>query len=66
MLCYFEFYRPMLIWKAPARGVGGVSDELQKDAPRRGALRKAFLALGNLALALGAWNLYLFIGLICA
>lgn len=53
--CYFGYYRPLLAWRA----------EPTAPAQRGGAIgRGTFLALGVFAIALQAWNLYLFIGLI--
>jgi hypothetical protein len=62
MLCYFDAYRPMLVWKTAPRHVE--SGTKREAAPRRDVLRTAFFALGILALALQAWNFYLFVGLI--
>ena len=60
MLCYFDYYRPMLVWKAAPSALAAN----QAKGPGHGKLRSAFLALGCVALALGAWNFYLFAGLI--
>ena len=66
MLCYFEAYRPMLVWKmAPAAGAS-TSGGWGSTGARRGAAYKALLALGWVALALQAWNVYLFLGLLAA
>lgn len=52
--CYLEYYRPMLVWKAVPAEAGATG----------GALRKAFVAFGVFAIALQAWNLYLFFSMI--
>lgn len=59
MLCYFDAYRPMLVWKSAPREPGA-----DASVARRGALYKSFLILGVVALALQAWNVYLFVSLI--
>jgi hypothetical protein len=62
MLCYFEHYRPMLIWSTKPQTLGAVSGT--RHLARRDNLRVGFYALGGIALALLAWNFYLFVGLI--
>ena len=69
MLCYFDYYRPMLVWEANPRklglaGAGQMIRTSDNQAIGRDRLRIAFLTLGWIAIALQAWNLYLFIGLI--
>lgn len=50
--CYLDYYRPMLVAKSIPRAAG-------TEPPQR-ALSWAFWAFGIFALALQAWNLYLF------
>ncbi len=69
MVCYFDFYRPMLVWKSSPRRFGTAVDPDAIKAPRlfttdRPWLRTAFLAVGWIALALQTWNFYLFTGMI--
>lgn len=52
--CYLEYYRPMLVWKSAPSEAGAAG----------GVLRKAFVAFGIFAIALQAWNLYLFFSMI--
>jgi len=59
MLYYLPFYRPMLVWKTTSR-----APDQQAIAQQSGLWHKVFIALGAVALALQAWNLYLFVGLI--
>jgi hypothetical protein len=65
MLCYFDAYRPMLVWKMAPR-VPATSPQPDDAAARDGLVRKAFFTLGWIALALQAWNFYLFVKLIGA
>ncbi len=59
LLCYFDYYRPMLAWSAPPRGV---ADSVQPEARR--VQRILFYSLGWLALALQTFNLYMFVSMI--
>jgi hypothetical protein len=63
MLCYFEHYRPMLVWNTKPQALELVSGEPRVES-RDNVLRKAFFVLGGIALVLLAWNFYLFVGLI--
>ena len=56
--CYFDYYRPMLVWTSQPKQVGAAG------APERRGLRTVFYAFGAFALALQLWNLYLFAGMV--
>jgi hypothetical protein len=59
MLCHFDSYKPMFVWKADP------SIDLAQNSPEsRDVARKLLLGIGAVALALQAWNFYLFVGLI--
>ncbi|HEX7709880.1 MAG TPA: hypothetical protein VF418_02980 [Sphingomonadaceae bacterium] len=55
--CYIDRYRPMLVAKATPKEAGTGAGKGRK-------LRWAFFAFGAVALALQAWNLYLFSSMI--
>ena len=69
MLCYFDYYRPMMAWRSTPRKFGTAVDLEQIKTPRvfvneYGWLGTAFLAVGWIALALQTLNFYLFTSLI--
>jgi hypothetical protein len=66
MLCYFDFYRPMLVWKASPSATRPTAGAPADSGPRFVLPRKGLVVLGWVALALQAWNFYLFVGLIGA
>lgn len=60
-LCYFDYYRPALV----ARAVTTENPPIQTPTGSVRALKgRAFMALGCVAIALQAYNFYLFVGLI--
>ncbi len=59
MLCYFDYYRPLLAWSAPPKAMSGC---VSPDGRR--TQRILFFSLGWLALALQTFNLIMFLSLI--
>ncbi len=69
MWAYFGYYRPAMAWRAePVEawhgGSAGATEPLAAQAPASAGLRRAFFAFGWFAIALQAFNLYLFISVI--
>ena len=65
MLCYFDYYRPMMVWKSTPRQFGTAVDLETIKTPRVfvtdcGVLRTGFFVLGWIALALQTWNFFAF------
>ena len=61
MFAYFKYYSPMLVWKPDC----AILQPSEQASPRlHWNVRKAFLTLGWIALALQSWNMILFIQLV--
>lgn len=56
--CYFDYYRPMLVWKSVPKEAAAAGPQGSRG------LRWAFFGFGLFALGLQVWNLYLFTGMI--